>query len=275
MPAGASSSCLRREPCSTTRTDGCRATPSPANLTSTATTLTRPPSATCSSTASTTSSPCARTHASPISTMIRSVVYGVGLIADPQQRLLSRVGDESKSELRVVHRRQPGGGQVRDRTDRPHRLAGRRLPASCFSDYGACSQRAARHLRSRLRRRAFQQAGLRGQQTKQRQIGIYAQEQAKLFDKLVVVLGGRYDMAQFGIRRRQRLRRIHNQTRTGLYRPRRPRLSVRQRACALFQLFGVLRSALETDADGNPFKPEEGRQYEVGIKYQPQGKKVS
>ena len=28
---------------------------------------------------------------------------------------------------------------------------------------------------------------------------------------------------------------------------------------------------LGTDADGNPFKPEEGRQYEVGLKYQPPG----
>ena len=30
----------------------------------------------------------------------------------------------------------------------------------------------------------------------QRQIGVYVQEQAKLFDKLVVVLGGRYDFAK-------------------------------------------------------------------------------
>ena len=64
-----------------------------------------------------------------------------------------------------------------------------------FSDYGASRGCRSRHIRSGLRRRANGEA-VRRQRSKQRQIGVYVQEQAKLFDKLVMVLGGRYDFAR-------------------------------------------------------------------------------
>ena len=97
----------------------------------------------------------------------------------------------------------------------------------------------------------------------QRQIGVYVQEQAKLFDKLVMAAGRPHDFAKSDPGR-QLQHRIDDRGQR-LHRPRRPGLPLRQRRCALCQLLGILPAAVGTDAAGNPFKPEEGRQDEVGI----------
>ena len=108
--------------------------------------------------------------------------------------------------------------------------------------------------------------------TKQRQIGIYVQEQAKLFDKLVIVLGGRYDMARSEFDDHSDFGDIHNRTTDEAFTGRAGLVYLFDNGLApYFSYSESFEPVLETDADGNPFKPEEGRQYEVGIKYQPEG----
>ena len=104
----------------------------------------------------------------------------------------------------------------------------------------------------------------------QRQIGVYVQEQAKLFEKLVVVLGGRYDFAKS-----ESTEHVFN-TESG---PRtapspgvpawsicsttasRPMPATRNPSCRSSAPMPTVM----------PFEPEEGEQYEVGLKYQPPG----
>ena len=197
------------------------------------------------------------------------VVYGNGLIDD---RTLARIGDVGKSEMLAFTVDNQAEAKFETGPIDHTALLGRRLPASSLQRLRRHVRYcAARHLRSRLRRGAFQQAGLRGQQDQ-------AAPDRHLRPGAGQAVRQAGDRAGRPLRLRasefedKRLRRDPESDQgQRLHRPRRPRLSVRQRACALFQLFGVLRTELETDADGNPFKPEEGRQYEVGIKYQPPG----
>jgi iron complex outermembrane receptor protein len=106
--------------------------------------------------------------------------------------------------------------------------------------------------------------------TKQRQIGLYVQEQAKLFDKLVVLLGGRYDFAktEFTNDLENTEQTVNDEAFTG----RAGLVYLFDNGLApYFSYSESFQPLLETDANGNPFKPEEGRQYEVGLKYQPTG----
>jgi iron complex outermembrane receptor protein len=104
---------------------------------------------------------------------------------------------------------------------------------------------------------------------KQSQTGIYVQDQMK-FDRWVLNLGGRYDWSKiasndvlFGTSAEQ-----HDSASTGraglLYKFDNGVAPYVSYATSFLPLLG-------TDASLQPFKPETGRQYEVGVKYQPPG----
>lgn len=102
----------------------------------------------------------------------------------------------------------------------------------------------------------------------QQQIGLYLQDQIKLYDKLVLVLGGRYDWAEtetddqlFNTKTTQDDEEFTG--RAGL---------VYLSDVGLAPYFSYSESflpTLGTNVFSEPFKPETGRQYEVGVKYQP------
>jgi iron complex outermembrane receptor protein len=101
-----------------------------------------------------------------------------------------------------------------------------------------------------------------------RQVGIYLQEQAKLFDKLVLLVGGRYDFA-----RSEKEDHIADTTTTvsdEAFTGRAGLVYLFDNGLApYFSYSESFEPILSTNPGGEPFKPEEGRQYEVGIKFQP------
>jgi iron complex outermembrane receptor protein len=106
--------------------------------------------------------------------------------------------------------------------------------------------------------------------TDQRQVGLYLQDRITVFERLVVTLNGRYDWA---ITETQNLiaqtrTRQRDEAFTG-------RAGLVVRAPFGLSPYGSYTTsflpALGTDADGEPFDPERGRQIELGIKAQPPG----
>lgn len=106
--------------------------------------------------------------------------------------------------------------------------------------------------------------------TVQQQIGVYLQDHIKLSDKWVLQLGGRYDWAENNTDNNLAgTRTSHDDNefsgRAGL-------VYLSDTGLAPYASYTEsFLPALGTDASGEPFKPETGRQYEVGIKYRPPG----
>lgn len=107
-----------------------------------------------------------------------------------------------------------------------------------------------------------------------RQLGVYAQDQLKLDEHWRLTLGGRYDNAS-----REATSRLNGSTskttdhawtgRAGLTYLFANGLAPYLSYSESFKPVGG------TDADGRTFKPELGRQYEIGVKYQPSGTQLS
>lgn len=107
-----------------------------------------------------------------------------------------------------------------------------------------------------------------------RQFGLYAQEQLKLYDRWAVQVAGRYDWA--------RSRTDETTLSTGAVRSTRADDEQFSGKIGLVYLapnglapYASYTESFEptsgTDFGGSPFKPTRGKQYEVGVKYQPQG----
>jgi iron complex outermembrane receptor protein len=106
------------------------------------------------------------------------------------------------------------------------------------------------------------------------QAGIYAQEQMKLFEKLVLVAGGRYDWTS-----KQTDDRLAGGSSTQKDQKFTGRLgAVYLTDIGLSPYVSYSESFLPqlgTDFAGKTFDPDGGRQYEVGVKYQPEGSNSS
>lgn len=108
------------------------------------------------------------------------------------------------------------------------------------------------------------------EETTQWQLGTYLQDQIKIFEKIIVTVGGRYDWAKDdtkNILTRNRQKQKDQKATTRL---------------ALSYLFDIglapyvsystfFLPSIGVNPSGDEFKPEKGRQYEAGIKYQPPG----
>ena len=104
-----------------------------------------------------------------------------------------------------------------------------------------------------------------------KRLGIYFQDQMKIADKWVVLLGGRQDCA------RQRAQSVHRRA----IRARREEQAFTGRAGLVYLADNGLAPFLSysqsfepttgQDRQGSRFKPTEGEQYEAGLRYQPAG----
>jgi iron complex outermembrane receptor protein len=104
----------------------------------------------------------------------------------------------------------------------------------------------------------------------QDQIGVYFQDQMKLFEQWVLVLGGRHDWADSDTRNRIANTKTSQADRDFTWRAGLVYLS----DIGLAPYFSYAQSFLPvvgTNLFGEPFKPETGEQFEVGLKYQPPG----
>lgn len=107
-------------------------------------------------------------------------------------------------------------------------------------------------------------------ETRLDQVGLYVQEQAKLWDRVVLTLGGRYDWTYTSI----------DDGLSGLKTQQDDEKSTWRAGLAYLFENGIAPYASYatsfnptpgTDAFGEPFQPDEGEQVEVGLKYQPPG----
>jgi iron complex outermembrane recepter protein len=198
------------------------------------------------------------------------LVYGVGLIDD---RTLARVGDVGKSQMLALAIDNQAEAKFETGPVDHTALFGVDYQRHRFSDYGAQFDIADLDIydpdygAELSNKQVYENSD-----TKQRQVGIYVQEQAKLFDKLVIVLGGRYDFARSEFEDHSDFGDFQSRTKDEAFTGRAGLVYLFDNGLSpYFSYSESFEPVLDTDADGNPFKPEEGRQYEVGIKYQPQG----
>ncbi|MCJ8203130.1 TonB-dependent siderophore receptor [Pseudomonas sp. RGM2987] len=100
-----------------------------------------------------------------------------------------------------------------------------------------------------------------------RQTGVYLQDQIKL-DKWILTVGGRQDWAE--VDNKDLLARSVSQLRDNKFTGRVGLTYVTDFGLAPYVSYSEsFLPTLGTDAAGNSFKPTEGEQYEVGVKYQP------
>lgn len=103
---------------------------------------------------------------------------------------------------------------------------------------------------------------------KQNQLGIYAQEQLKLFDKLVFSLGGRHDFVY--IDQTNKLSNSDNKQKDSEFSWRFGVVYLSDTGLAPYATYAKsFLPIVGTDINGTAFQPETGELYEVGIKYQP------
>lgn len=109
-----------------------------------------------------------------------------------------------------------------------------------------------------------------GSRTEATQVGVYVQDQLKLADKLVWLIGGRQDWVDSTVTTYSNGRRTPASDsaftgRTGL-------VYLADNGLAPYASFGQSFAPVAgTDRAGNSFKPTQSDQVEVGIRYQPQG----
>lgn len=102
------------------------------------------------------------------------------------------------------------------------------------------------------------------------QLGVYAQEQATLWDRLVVTLGGRYDWTYTSID--DALSGQKSQQDDEKFTWRAGLTYLFDNGLAPYASYATsFNPTPGTDVEGDPFQPDKGEQYEVGLKYQPPG----
>lgn len=112
----------------------------------------------------------------------------------------------------------------------------------------------------------------RGSDNTSDQIGAYVQDQMRIDDRWVVVLGGRYDISDSEVRSYQTGTRSTQSERA--FTGRAGVVYLFDNGVAPFvSISQSFEPVLGTDpATGRPFDPSEGLQYEAGIRYQPDGR---
>lgn len=108
------------------------------------------------------------------------------------------------------------------------------------------------------------------------QTGFYLQDQMKLGDRWVFTLGGRYD--RFRYTTDDHVAPLRSEQSKGAFTGRAGAVYLTPSGWAPYvsysNSFAPIVSALNSE-NGEPFKPETGRQYEAGIRFQPPGSKDS
>lgn len=105
-----------------------------------------------------------------------------------------------------------------------------------------------------------------------RRLGVYAQEQMKINDKWVVLLGGRHDSVRYNEKAYFSGEKIADNEKSSAFTARAGLVYLADNGLAPF--FSYSESFEPTsgrDRLGNRFKPTTGEQYELGIRYQPKG----
>lgn len=107
------------------------------------------------------------------------------------------------------------------------------------------------------------------------QIGLYAQNQMKIADKLVVLLGGRYDRASYDNMANQLTSPLYVKKQDSAFTGRAGLVYLFDSGFAPYASYSQsFEPVLGADRTGASFKPTEGEQYEIGLRYQPPGSEL-
>ncbi len=105
-----------------------------------------------------------------------------------------------------------------------------------------------------------------------KRLGIYAQDQMKINDKLILLVGGRYDKVRFNERNFFTDEVVADNEKSSAFTGRLGAVYLAENGIAPF--FSYSESFEPTqgqDRLGSRFKPTTGQQYEAGVRYQPKG----
>ncbi|MFJ3460294.1 TonB-dependent siderophore receptor [Achromobacter spanius] len=103
-----------------------------------------------------------------------------------------------------------------------------------------------------------------------RQLGLYAQDQVKIMDKLVVTAGGRMDWSEASTR--NNLTGTRTQQNDNAFTGRIGMVYLSDTGLAPYVSYATsFRPQAGTTFAGTPFRPTKGEQYEAGVKLQPKG----
>ncbi|WP_186332257.1 TonB-dependent siderophore receptor [Bordetella genomosp. 13] len=105
------------------------------------------------------------------------------------------------------------------------------------------------------------------------QVGVYAQQQSKFLDRFVVTLGGRQDWSEN--KAYSRVTRVSTKQNDDKFTGRVGLTYLAPYGIAPYVSYAQSFEPLGgSDASGSPFKPTEGEQYEVGVKWQPENSRT-
>jgi iron complex outermembrane recepter protein len=199
-------------------------------------------------------------------------VFGNGLDPlDPSQRTLLRYGDTGKTTLHGFTIDNQAQARFATGPLAHTLLFGVDHQRYRFSDLGTAYSVDALDLYAPVYGApVIRDANYQDTDARQYQVGLYLQNQIKVYEKLILLLGGRYDWAK-STTKDSVIPSITKQ-KDGEFTGRAGMVYVFDIGLAPY--FSYSESFLPTlgsNAGGKPFVPETGRQYEVGIKYQPSG----
>ncbi len=111
----------------------------------------------------------------------------------------------------------------------------------------------------------------KNQDATERQVGFYLQDQIKFAEKWILSLGGRHDLAT--TKTMNKLTGGRTEQNDSAFTGRTGLVYLSDTGLAPYVSYAEsFLPVIGTDAADVPFKPETGRQYEVGVKYQPPGR---
>lgn len=107
------------------------------------------------------------------------------------------------------------------------------------------------------------------------QVGVYAQNQMKIDDRWVLLLGGRYDWVSYDNMPNELISPTWRSADDSAFTGRAGLVYLFDNGFAPYVSFSQsFEPAIGSDRNGNLFKPTEGEQFEVGLRYQPTGMDV-
>ena len=113
----------------------------------------------------------------------------------------------------------------------------------------------------------------RGSNTVSNQVGLYVQDQIKIYDKFVLLLGGRKDFSE--VETKSYLTSVTTTQNDDAWTGRAGAVYLFDNGVAPYASFSQsFAPTLGTDRNGGVFAPTRGEQFEVGVRYQPLGSKT-
>jgi iron complex outermembrane receptor protein len=196
-------------------------------------------------------------------------VFGLGLQAD--QRTYDRYGDSGDTELDAINLDNQIQAEFTTGPAAHTLLAGLDYQWYDYSDRGTEYEVEPIDIFDPVYGSPITEIGdYQDTDQRLRQTGLYVQGQTKLFDRVVLLLGGRHDWVD--TRTRDTVSATRETQNAEEFTSRAGLVYLGPFGLAPYVSYAEsFLPVLGTDASGGQYEPETGRQYEIGVRYQPPG----